>query len=125
MLPTVATTFYWIGMDTFIVFLMSCLALNYKKPILLMLIGIFGGLHHFEIMVAGTATLLFYNMIQNKTFNILQTRSFLKNRDIFPPFMMVLGVLLGKALLIIIFEVNNIVVARDGISLGFYYFEKS
>lgn len=125
MLPTVATTFYWIGMDTFIVFLMSCLALNYKNPILLILFGIFGGLHHFEIMVAGTATLLFYNMIQNKTFNILQTRSYLKNRDIFSPFMMVLGVLLGKALLIIIFEVNNIVVARDGISLGFYYFEKS
>jgi hypothetical protein len=125
MLPTVATTFYWIGMDTFTVFIMSCMALNYKKPFMLLLFGIFGGMHHFEIMVAGTATLLFYNMILSKTYNILQTKTYLKNKDIFSPFIMVLGVLLGKGLLITIFKLNDITVAKDGIALGFYYFEKS
>jgi hypothetical protein len=125
MLPTVATTFYWIGMDTFIVFLMSCLAINYKRPTLLLLFGIFGGMHHFEIMVAGTATLLFYNLLRYKLLNVMKVRSYLKNKDIFLPFTMVAGVLLGKAILIVIFEINNITVEKDGIALGLYYFEKS
>jgi len=125
MLPTLSTIFYWTGMDTFIVFVMSCLAINYKKPFLLILFGILGGMQHFEIMIAGTATLLFYNMICNNAFNIFKLKQYTKNTDFFSPFMMVLGVILGKIILIYIFEVNNIKVARDGIALGFYYFSKS
>jgi hypothetical protein len=125
MLPTISTIFYWIGMDTFIVFIMSCLALNYKRPYLLFSFGLIGGMHHFEIMVAGTATLLFYNMIKNRTFHIFRIKHYLRIKDILAPTIMVLGVIVGKALLVFIFIVNDVVVARDGISLGFYYFEKS
>ena len=125
MLPTLSTIFYWIGMDTFIVLIMSCLALNFKKPFLLLLFGIVGGMHHFEIMIAGTATLLFYYMIKNNTFHIFQIRNYLKMKDISAPVIMVSGVIIGKAILVFIFIINDVAVARDGISLGFYYFEKS
>jgi len=124
-LPAISTVFYWIGMDTFILFIMACLAVNHKKPILLLIFGIFGGMHHFEIMLAGTATLLFYNLIRSNSLNIFKIRQYLQVKDIRSAFVMVLGVCIGKSILVSIFVINDIEVARDGIALGLYYFSKS
>ena len=124
-LPTISTVFYWIGMDTFILFIMACLAVNHKKPIPLLIFGIFGGMHHFEIMLAGTATLLFYNLIRSNSLNIFKIRQYLRVMDIRSAFVMVLGVCIGKSILVSIFLINDIEVARDGIALGLYYFSKS
>ena len=124
-LPAISTVFYWIGMDTFILFIMACLAVNYKKPIPLLIFGVFGGMHHFEIMLAGTATLLFYNLIRSNSLNIFKIRKYLQVSDIRSAFIMVLGVCIGKIILVSIFVINDIDVARDGIALGLYYFSKS
>ena len=47
-LPVASTSFYWVGMDSLTLFLLSLLLHFYRKPALACLVGVLVGLQHFE-----------------------------------------------------------------------------
>jgi hypothetical protein len=72
MLPVASTIFYWVGMDSF-TFLIMVIFLNVRKyPLVVLLLGVIGGLHHFEILFVSSFSLLIYQFLRIKS----QTRRF-------------------------------------------------
>jgi hypothetical protein len=110
MLPAVSTVFYWVGMDSF-TFLVMVTFLNFKRnPLVALIIGIVGGLHHFEILVTGITGLL--------VFEILRGFYKIKEKGNLSSIFFLLGVVLGKLLLTLIFAANHVFVAKGRTSIG-------
>ena len=110
MLPATTTIFYWVGMDSF-TFLIMVLFLNFKKwPAFTLLIGLIGGLHHFEILFISSSSLLLFQLLRNLPK--------FKSKETFSIFNFLLGICLGKALLTIIFRSHNILVSKNRVSIG-------
>ena len=110
MLPAVSTIFYWVGMDSF-TFLVMVLFLNIKKyPIGTLFIGIIGGLHHFEILFISSVSLII--------FHILRTMPKIKSKETISILNFMIGIAMGKALLIMIFKAQGVVVSKNRVSIG-------
>jgi hypothetical protein len=110
MLPAVSTVFYWVGMDSF-TFLVMVTFLNFKRnPFVALIIGIVGGLHHFEILAIGITALL--------VFEILRGFYKIKEKGNLSSIFFLLGVVLGKLLLTLIFAANGVFVAKGRTSIG-------
>jgi hypothetical protein len=109
-LPVLSTVFYWIGMDSF-TFLLMVIFLNLKsKPTPILFLGIIGGLHHFEIIFVSVFSLVIYELFR--------ARALRKNRELLMSLLLLIGVVIGKILLIFIFNLNNVLVTRNRISIG-------
>lgn len=110
MLPAVSTIFYWVGMDSF-TFLIMVLFLNFKNRLYFILfIGIIGGLHHFEILIISAISLCL--------FEIIKGMSKVRLREILPGFFFLIGIILGKIILFLIFEFLDVKVSRNRVSIG-------
>ncbi len=110
MLPAVSTIFYWVGMDSF-TFLVMVSFLNLRgRPLPTLIIGVIGGLHHFEILLLSIFSLL--------VFESLRGLSKVKKREIISSFSFLLGIALGKVFLTLIFDINNVLIAKGRTSIG-------
>jgi hypothetical protein len=110
MLPAASTIFYWVGMDSF-TFLIMVTYLNVRKyPLAVLLLGIIGGLHHFEILFVSSVSLLIYQFLR-----ILPK---VKSQELFSACSFVFGILIGKLLLNFIFKVQGVVVSKNRVSIG-------
>ena len=102
LLPVSGTVFYFVGYDSLTLFLLA-LALYLNKNILFsFLIGFALGMQHFEMAFVAIAVVLF----------ALTTEKFLKIKNPFSikfPIFLLIGVILGKFSLGIIFDYNNLV----------------
>jgi hypothetical protein len=109
-LPALSTIFYWVGMDSF-TFLLMTIYLNLRlKPQLALLVGLIGGLHHFEIIFVSAVSLFVYELVREKDFR--------KSKAFIGSVMLLVGVSAGKILLTLVFEVNQVVVSKNRISIG-------
>ncbi len=110
MLPAASTIFYWVGMDSF-TFLIMVIFLNVKKyPLAVLFLGVIGGLHHFEILLVSSASLL--------TYQFLRILPKVKSQELFSACSFVFGILIGKLLLNFIFKVQGVVVSKNRVSIG-------
>lgn len=110
MLPAVSTIFYWVGMDSFTLLIMV-LFLNMRKlPYITIVIGIIGGLHHFEILFVSATSLCVFEIIRgnfkSRVKEVQSTLSF------------ALGIFLGKMLLSFIFKANDVLISKNRVSIG-------
>jgi hypothetical protein len=111
MLPVASTIFYWVGMDSF-TFLIMVIFLNVRKyPLAVLLLGVIGGLHHFEILFVSSVSLLIYQFLR-----ILPK---VRSQELFSACSFVFGILIGKLLLNFIFKVQGVVVSKNRVSIGF------
>lgn len=109
-LPALSTIFYWVGMDSF-TFLLMTIYLNLRlKPKLTLIVGIIGGLHHFEIIFVSAFSLFVYELVRGKEFRRL--KEFISSATL------LIGVLFGKILLTLIFELNQVAVSKNRVSIG-------
>jgi hypothetical protein len=109
-LPALSTIFYWVGMDSF-TFLLMTVYLNLRlKPKLTLIVGIIGGLHHFEIIFVSAFSLFVYELVRGKEFRRL--KEFISSATL------LIGVLFGKILLTLIFELNQVAVSKNRVSIG-------
>lgn len=109
-LPASSTIFYWVGMDSF-TFLLMTMYLNLRlKPQFALLVGIIGGLHHFEIIFVSAVSLFVYESFREMDFR--KSKLFLSSVTLLA------GVLAGKILLTIVFELNQVVVSKNRVSIG-------
>ena len=108
-LPALSTIFYWVGMDSF-TFLLMTVYLNLRlKPKLTLIVGIIGGLHHFEIIFVSAFSLFVYELVRGKEFRRL--KEFISSATL------LIGVLFGKILLTLIFELNQVAVSKNRVSI--------
>jgi hypothetical protein len=111
MLPAASTIFYWVGMDSF-TFLIMVTYLNVRKYLLaVLLLGVIGGLHHFEILFVSSVSLLIYQFLR-----ILPK---VRSQELFSACSFMFGILIGKLLLNFIFKVQGVVVSKNRVSIGF------
>jgi hypothetical protein len=109
-LPALSTIFYWVGMDSF-TFMLMTIYLNLRlKPQLAVLVGLIGGLHHFEIIFVSAVSLFVYELVRGKAHG--------KSKEFIGSVMLLVGVLAGKILLTIVFELNQVVVSKNRVSIG-------
>ena len=109
-LPAVSTVFYWVGMDSFTMLVMAVF-LNLRTRVLPALaIGLIGGLHHFEILVVSSASLLIYELFR--------TKSFFKEKSFRACASLILGLVSGKLLLNLMFRLNDVVVSKNRTDIG-------
>lgn len=108
-LPVNAAIFYWIGMDGVLVCLFMT-SLLVKNTFLLALLGIFIGMQHFELGIVAVLTLF--------TFEILIRKQKTDGKSVVEIATLLLGVLIGKVFLIIIFRFSGIVLQENRFTLG-------
>ena len=110
MLPVSAGVFYWIGMDGFLLLLfVTYFALTKKAQIVIL--GALIGMQHFEIGIIAAASLFVYEKMKNKEDS--------EKNTLLKATILLLGILIGKIVLIIIFHVNQVTVRENRYTLGF------
>jgi hypothetical protein len=112
-LPVNAGIFYWIGMDGVLV---CCFMISFflRNLFLRAAIGIIIGMQHFELGLVAVLSLLIYDFFSQKTkpnFNNMKDSASL-----------LLGVLLGKVILGVIFRSSGLILEDTRFSLGFQNF---
>jgi hypothetical protein len=86
--------------------------LNFRKySTAVLLLGIIGGLHHFEILLVSCVSLLIYQFLRL----VPKVRS----QELISACSFLIGILLGKFLLNLIFKVQGVVVSKNRVSIGF------
>jgi len=108
--PGLITIFYWIGMDSLTILLLS-LGIRYMNSRLtLLVLGTLSGLHHFEISSIAIISLFVYETLLQRT---LKPSTRLVN-----VFTWLLGVFSGKLLLGFIFRANDVNIEQSRIGYG-------
>ena len=110
MLPVSAGVFYWIGMDGFLLLLLV-MYFALEKKLYTVLLGILVGMQHFEIGIIAAASLIVYER--------LRSRDDENKNSVAKATILILGILMGKLNLIIIFHTNGIIVRENRFTLGF------
>lgn len=109
-LPVSWTSFYWSGTDSIILFLLLMIFYFPLNPFFIFLIGFFIGLQHFEIGIFASISLIISIYLAKRTINFFEYKL---NLGLY----LLGGIILGKILLILIFNSNNIEVNSG----RFYY----
>ena len=102
LLPVSGTVFYFVGYDSVTLFLIALGLYFHRNILILLLIGTTLGMQHFELAFVGIAFLLFALLIDKLAGNK-------EDFSIIFPLVLIIGVILGKILLILIFNYHDIV----------------
>ena len=102
LLPVSGTVFYFVGYDSVTLFLIALGLYFHRNILILLLIGTALGMQHFELAFVGIAFLLFALLIDKLAGNK-------EDFSIIFPLVLIIGVVLGKILLILIFNYHDIV----------------
>ena len=110
LIPGIPTVFYWVGMDTF-TFLLFALYLYFSaNPALTLIVGMLMGMQHFEVGIVSAISLAVYELL---------SVPLLKNqKKKFAVVTFIIGILLGKFLLSLIFASHGISILTDRTQLG-------
>jgi hypothetical protein len=104
LLPVSATSYYWVGSDSLTFFLMTLLLLLRKHYIASIVVALCLGLQHFEISFFAVGALLF-SLIYSKYVNLVDHG--VSGMSIRWAIAVFVGVIIGKLLLVGIFELYN------------------
>ena len=101
LLPVSGTVFYFVGYDSVTLFLIALSLYYHKNLLLLILVGMALGMQHFEMAFVAVLFPLFALIID-------KLRGNKQNFSILFPLILIIGAIVGKILLILIFDYNNI-----------------
>jgi hypothetical protein len=97
-LPVSTLPFFWVGYDGLTLLLITCIMAFWKKTPIVFCLGVLSGMQHFEQTFMAFSCIAFASVVFRKS-NVFRIKS---------AFFVLLGIVLGRLILSVIFQINDI-----------------